>query len=100
MTQQFKFGDKCYHLTGDMEVIIVSDEPVIADDGSKMWRIFDEDFGYHLCSDYKLELVPHPDTVRLEKIGRLAVEAMGMAFDLDEYRRQIDETMQKEVHDK
>lgn len=66
MTQQFKFGDKCRHLTGGLEVVIVNEEPVITDDGSKMWEVFEETFGHHLCSDYKLEPIPHPDTVRLD----------------------------------
>ncbi|EGY53107.1 hypothetical protein [Neisseria shayeganii] len=89
MTQQFKFGDLVRHKeTGNIgSVVDFKFGVVVALHGDTHLDTFGED---------ELELIPHPDTVRLERIGRLTVESMGMKFDLDEYRRQIDTTIQKE----
>lgn len=87
--EKFKFGDIVKHIdTG--ELFVVSD--------------LGEDEGYIVAIDQKdavawnvevddLELVPHPDSVRLEYMGKLVAESMGMKYDAIEHRRQIDESI-------
>lgn len=90
MTKQFKFGDMVRHKKYGIGVISYTKEGATDFYVSVSYK---SGFTARIKRKY-LELIPHPDTVRLERIGRLAVEAMGMKFDLDEYRRQIDATVQ------
>lgn len=97
MTQQFKFGDMVRHPDFETPCVFIR-QYYDAETGEKTWaEVFNDDeceTQTRMVTHENLELIPHPDTVRLERVGRLAVEAMGMKFDLDEYRRQIDATMQ------
>lgn len=94
MAQEFKFGDRVRHPEIKTDCVFIG-QLYDAETKEKTWAevfINDEyEDTTRLVTHEPLELIPHPDTVRLEKIGRLTVEAMGMAFDLDEYRRQIDQ---------
>ncbi|MDO4693078.1 MAG: hypothetical protein Q4A62_00405 [Eikenella sp.] len=83
MAQEFRFGD-AVHDMHDSGIVFWSN----AEESGVLWS---DTESIRVVPTNSLTLISHPDTVRLEKIGRLTVEAMGMAFDLDEYRRQIDQ---------
>lgn len=92
MIQKFKFGDIVRHKTKGVCVVYCVEGAFVALINNDGETIVCTEKQYFLCNELRnLEPIPHPDTLRLEKIGRLSVEAMGMAFDLDEYRRQIDQ---------
>lgn len=86
---KFKFGDMVRHKeTGELLIVadLEKDENNIAamcQSDAIVWSV-DEDL---------IELVPHPDTVRLEYMGKLVAESMGMKYDAVEHRRQIDESI-------
>lgn len=94
MMQEFKFGDRVRHPEIKTDCVFIR-QWYDVDIEKKTWaEVFNDDECENqtrLVTHEPLELIPHPDTVRLEKIGRLTVEATGMVFDLDEYRRQIDQ---------
>lgn len=62
----FQFGDKVRHTGIDEEVIVLSGKPDKNLSGGAIWLIYSEYSGSHWVSDYKLERIPDPDTVRLE----------------------------------
>lgn len=94
MAQEFKFGDRVRHPEFKTDCVFIR-QWYDSETQEKTWaEVFNDDEceqATRLVTHEHLELLPHPDTVRLETVGRLAVEAMGMAFDLDGYRRQIDQ---------
>ncbi|EGZ47772.1 hypothetical protein [Neisseria wadsworthii] len=86
---KFKFGDMVRHKeTG--ELLIVSD---LEKDENNIVAMYQADAIVWSVDKDLLELVPHPDTVRLEYMGKLVAESMGMKYDAVEHRRQIDESI-------
>lgn len=101
MTQQFKFGDRVIDKTkflGECVVINASEKSVY---------IMNERGDYNvLARPETLEIVPHPDTVRLDwladkhnKIGSVLLPRECVEKHLDNMRDAIDMAMQLQADD-
>lgn len=91
MTEKFKFGDlvevKGYE---GLKAVILSENTSNGEYPVYIGSDIDEIF--HFPTE-ELTKLPHPDTRRLEYMGKLVAESMGMKYDAAEHRRQIDESM-------
>ena len=87
MTQQFKFGDMVRHKEYGIGVVTTG-----MPNNQELYVDFNHPIAHksYYYPAEELELIPHPDTVRLEILGRIVIEAKGEKFDLDECRQQLD----------
>ena len=67
MTQQFKFGDRVRHENPIFNGIVTQ----IRTDGVVIVNEFGNDFFFYVNELSELELVPHPDTARLDFIEKV-----------------------------
>lgn len=99
MTQQFKFGDRVRDKTlglGECVVINASDDAVYVMNTRGDYNV--------VARPEHLELIPHPDTVRLDwladpanKIGKVILPTECVEQRLDSMRDAIDAAMQMQA---
>lgn len=84
MEDMLYFGDMVEDATGERFVVSFVDERTgvidVANDSGYLYQF----------KRHNLTLIPHPDSIRLEKLGRRDAARNGGKFDLDAYRREID----------
>ena len=95
MTQKFKFGDRVKRKS-DGAVGVVIDTKF-----QSVWVIFEGSVLYDFYDDDEFEIIPHPDTVRLDwladkhnKIGSVLLPRECVEKHLDSMRDAIDAAMQ------
>ena len=97
MTQQFKFGDRVRHKEHGESVVVWT-----TDDTADQWvEVAYQNGKANAYPNTDLELIPHPDTVRLDwladhdqHIGNVQLPAECVACNLHSMRDAIDMAMQ------
>lgn len=89
---KFKFGDVVRH-KGTQEIFVVSDFG--EDDGFLAAMSKQTATVWDVKAD-ELELIPHPDTERLDCIGALVAGSFGQPYDPGQYRAEIDATIKNQ----
>lgn len=101
MTQKFKFGDLVRLKTNGVTGIVVR-----VGSQSNIWVIFDGYTIAEICKAEELELIPHPDTVRIDwladknnNMGSVLLPTTCVENHLDSLRDAIDATMAMKLSD-
>ena len=87
---EFKFGDLVeFNDAGEKrEGVVLS---IFRGDAAVAFK--DEEGDFEFVAMKYLKLIPHPDTVRLDYMGKLVAGSLGMQYDPKEHRQQIDRSM-------
>lgn len=98
MTQQFKFGDLVRRKTNGATGVVVDTK------FQSVWVVFEGSVASDFYDDDEFELIPHPDTVRLDwladkhnKIGSVLLPRECVEKHLDNMRDAIDAAMKLPV---
>ena len=96
MTHQFKFGDLVRRKTDGATGVVVDTKFNV----QSVWVVFEGSVVSDFYDDDEFELIPHPDTVRLDwladkhnKIGSVLLPTECVEKHLDSMRDAIDEAM-------